>query len=275
MESYYLFFPFTDLKDLLLAEIEFHHPELRLSFSNKHFLSFKGPKGYQNQLKENPVVFSSRMGLFISKSDTDKENTVKVKEKEYWNYQIIKGILDTLEYNSPQLDSHAPARAWLKIAEAHELFKLNFRDSQQVIEIGSAPGGISYFLLNHGMKLFSIDPAKMNIEQCENFEHLKKSIFDVKREELPKYCDWIVSDLNLKGSVNVAEVVRISEFYPQLKGGFLTIKTPTKEDLAFLKKWKIPFKKRFSCQLFHLPSHRREIGLLFLKKERPAKSRPH
>ena len=65
MDSFYLFFHFPELKDLLIDEVKAFHPVLRLSFSNKNFLSFKGPKGYQKALKERPLIFVKRMEPFF------------------------------------------------------------------------------------------------------------------------------------------------------------------------------------------------------------------
>lgn len=262
---FYLFFIYPELKDLLLDELKLNHPKLSLSFSNNEFVSMKGPKNYETKLCANPVVFSRRMGIFIKKADSPSEYSVQAQASEYWHYSLIDGPWDTFDLLSAEKPPLAPARAWHKIQEACNHFNFDFNKGDQVIEIGSAPGGISYYILCKQAKLLAIDPAKMdkNLLQFEdNFCHLQKSIFEVQKNHLPQKCDWLVSDLNLAGDLNIGQCRRIVDLYPNIKGGFITIKTPKSSDLKNISKWKETFKK-FSVNIIHLPSHRREVGLFF------------
>ena len=154
--------------------------------------------------------------------------------------------------------------------EAHEIFRLDIKPSDSIIEIGSAPGGISYYLLELGVKLTSIDPAVMDphlLEQyAKNFTHLKESIFDIQSQHLPSYCDWVISDLNLDGDLNINQSGKIIKMFPNLKGAFLTVKTPRSEDIKRISKWTIGFKQRFKVNIINLPSHRKEIGIILQRK---------
>lgn len=259
--SFYLFFTFPNLKDLLLEELRRKHPSLTLSFSNKEFLSMKGADNYSNQLIRNPLIFARRMALFIDKQSSPSEYSIALKDNEFWNYKIINSKCDTFDLKEIEKPDEAPSRAWHKIQQACEFFHWEIQKGETVIEVGSAPGGISYYLLEKGAKLFAIDPAQMD-NKFQNFTHIQKSIFDVDRRDLPKHCDWLVSDLNLSGDLNVAQCKRISEYYPKLKGGFITIKTPKDFDVKHMRKWESEF-NRFKTTIIHLPSHRREIGLFF------------
>lgn len=264
-ESFYLFFHNKDIKDLLIEEISMKYPQLKLSFSNKEFVSMKGHSDIFSELRKNPVLFAKRQALFLEKIDQVPDGDFVVVGKQYWSYQIIPGYCDTLGIEEEELSQEIPARAYLKMQQAHHVFNLDIKANDSIIEIGSAPGGISYYLLNLGVHLLSIDPAVMSSILTEKFDshftHLKKSIFDVKRNFLPKNCEWVVSDLNLPGDLNVQQVSRIIEYYPNIKGAFLTIKTPNKDELKKIEKWMKVFKK-FQVIPVHLPSHRREMGLI-------------
>lgn len=268
MNLFYIFFYDRIVKDLLLEEVRLNHPELTLSFSNDQFISMKGPVSYDDELKLRPVVFSKRQACFVAKSATEPENVeyLKISDNEYWIYTVIKTPNDF--YGLPIMEKplEAPARAYLKIKEAHEFFDMKFAKKDQVVEIGSAPGGISYYLLELGMKLVSIDPAvmdqKLSRDYPSSFLHIKKSIFDISNMDLPERCDWVISDLNLKGNIALEQSMRIMDYYPDLKGAFLTIKTPEISDVKRIIKWKLKLARKYKVQICHLPSHRREIGFI-------------
>ncbi len=274
---FYLFFYDSPLKDLLLGEIALKYPELHLSFSNKSFISMKGPSGFEEKLKKNPIIFAKRQALFLSKEQTEPTNSsfIRVSENQFWLYQTIETPIDTYDLQSVELPKEAPARAYLKIQEAHSLFNLDFKNGQIAVEIGSAPGGISYYLLKQGMKLYCIDPAKMEPALAQNFptnfRHIMRSVFDVDRRDLYKDCNWLISDLNLEGRLNIEQSKRIMDYYPELQGAFLTIKTPKISDLNKIPLWIKFFEPDYEVTAFHLPSHRREIGFMIkpLKKNLP------
>lgn len=268
MNEFYLFFYHPKLKDLLLEEIKLKHPELSLSFSNKDFVSMKGPKGHAQSLRDNPIIFSRRQARFLSKEQNrpSSGDFAMLNENQYWTYETIATDVDTFDIHELNIRQEVPARAYHKACQAFRLFDIKLGESDHIIEVGSAPGGISYYVLDQGATLTSIDPAKMdpilNEKFPNRFTHLQKSIFDISKDELPKHCDWVISDLNLDGGINVNQSLRIMDFYKDLKGAFLTIKTPVLSDLEKIEKWVSKFEKKYDVTVCHLPSHRREIGLM-------------
>jgi hypothetical protein len=265
MNEFYLFFYRYKYKDLILAELNLKYPEMKLSFSNREFLSMKGPAHVKHKLKDEPIIFSLRQGIFLGKSGEDQGgNSLKVGE-QFWQYELIKSEVDLYKYVEKDISADVPARAYHKMEQAHSLFKLDIESGDYAIEMGSAPGGISYYLLHLGIKLCSIDPADMNENLFKNFpehfKHIKKSIFDVERYEFPKKCDWLISDLNLPGDFNINQAKRIMDYYPNIKGVFLTIKVPNISELKKISKWLEIFKS-FEVNAVHLPAHRREFGLI-------------
>ena len=274
MNDFYLFFYHPKLKDLLLEEIKLKHPRLKLSFSNKEFVSMKGPKVYSDELVKAPIVFARRQAVFVSKESCEPVagEYTKVGGNQYWQYETIRTPCDTFDLTEIDICDEVPARAYHKACQAFRLFNIEISSDDQVVEIGSAPGGISYYVLDRGARLLSIDPASMDpiiSNKFKNrFEHIKKSVFDVNREDLPRECHWLISDLNLDAGINVNQSFRIMEFFPSIKGAFLTIKTPVLSDLTKIDKWVSKFLGKYEVNVFHLPSHRREIGLMIrpLKK---------
>jgi hypothetical protein len=273
MNNFYLFFFKKEVKQLLLDELEIKIPSLNLSFSNKSFISMKGDESIFETLKKMDIIFATRIGIFKAKVSEKPEissTSVQVSESQWWCYEKLNNHQDTFDYVPSELPAMAPARAYFKIKEAHEIFKLNIKSSDSIIEIGSAPGGISYYLLELGVKLISIDPALMEphlLEQyADRFTHLKESIFDIQSQHLPRTCDWFISDLNLDGDLNINQSAKIIKMYPKIKGAFITIKTPRSEDINRISKWTIGFKQKFKVNIINLPSHRREIGLVLTRK---------
>lgn len=270
--QFYLFFYHEEVKELLLQELAISYPELRLSFSNKFFLSMKGPRGYEESLT-NPfsVTFSFLIGKFIEKNNQRKVEFLEcteVKEGEFWHFKVLS-TLGKEARETIDVPKDIPARAWLKTSDFERLQLGSFEEGQNVIEIGAAPGGITTYLLKKGCSVWSIDPAQMDssLEKNfpESFTHLKKSTFDVLKVELPRKVDWIVFDLNLPGVLCLKELQRFVSYYP-LASVFMTIKCPRKEEVALIFKIKNLSFPKHELGLFHLPSHKKEFGLKLISR---------
>ncbi len=270
-----LFFPKAEQHDLLKEEVRLKFPNAKLSFSKEGLVSFKFESKDIDRKKISRVIYSRRVGLFEQKLNQVPHKTknldyIEIKEGEYWQYQILECQLDHFKLSEIEFDESAPSRSYLKMKEVHRFFKLNLIQGQQVLEIGSAPGGISYYLLRLGLNVFCIDPAQMEAKLQEdypqNFIHLQKSIFDVEFNEVPKEIDWVVVDLNLKAEISVNQTLRFVQKNKSIKGVFLTLKTPKINDVAKILKLENEIQKKLNREIkvFQLPSHRREVGLLIV-----------
>lgn len=125
------------------------------------------------------------------------------------------------------LPSEAPSRAWLKLEEALAWSRLPLRRDQVAVEIGSAPGGASFALLQRGLKVVGVDPGKMapQVLSASGFSHLQLSLGDLRREQLPAKVDWLLMDVNLAPQVALHGVRRIvSTLRPSLRGVIFTLK---------------------------------------------------
>lgn len=104
------------------------------------------------------------------------------------------------------LPADAPSRAWLKMEQAlvvagwHGAGALRGR---MALELGSAPGGASLSLLQHGVTVFGVDAAAMDRRVLDfasadgaHFVHFKMNTGQVPRSLLPARVDLLVCDLN-------------------------------------------------------------------------------
>ena len=109
------------------------------------------------------------------------------------------------------LQPTAPSRAWLKMEQALawlELDKAEALKGKVVLELGCAPGGASYSLLQRGAEVIGVDTGAMD-ERVLNFSgpsgakftHLATSAAELLKNTLPQHVDIVVSDMNLEPSL--------------------------------------------------------------------------
>jgi 23S rRNA (cytidine2498-2'-O)-methyltransferase len=125
------------------------------------------------------------------------------------------------------LPAEAPSRAWLKIEEALRWSGLPLRAGEVALELGSAPGGTSWALLDRGLTVIGVDPGAMDprVLARPGFSHLKMTVGELRREHLPRQVDWLLLDVNLAPQVALHQTRRIvSMLRPTLRGVILTLK---------------------------------------------------
>lgn len=121
----------------------------------------------------------------------------------------------------------APSRAWLKIEEAIAWSALPLRAGEVAVEIGSAPGGASWSLLERGLRVIGVDPGEMDrrVLAAPAFTHLRLPLGELRREQLPARVDWLLMDVNLAPQVALHGVRRIvSTLRDTLRGVVFTLK---------------------------------------------------
>lgn len=254
------------LEKALIFEVQTRFKGWRLAFSAPGFVTFKG-----DESQGWPVPSLARLwGECLGKAavapagadllDLGPTGTWAVKVQTpapWWN--------DPLQLSHIELPEDAPSRAWLKIEEAIELFDLPIGPGSKVLEVGAAPGGAVWSLLNRGVQVIGVDPAAID-QVCTthpNFTHLRKPF----QELLPtdyEGVDWWLSDLNLApGSVlsHIGRLLRSADVKP--KGLVLTLKMSKPEVAAEyfehaqrVREW------GYHTQLRLLPSHHKEVALI-------------
>jgi 23S rRNA (cytidine2498-2'-O)-methyltransferase len=118
------------------------------------------------------------------------------------------------------------SRAYLKIAEAIAWSRFPMKIGDQVVEIGSSPGGTSQRLLDLGMNVTGIDPAEMadEITNHPSFTFVRGKSMQIKRRFFSKF-RWLVCDANVAPNYTLDTVEAIVT-YPttKIEGLLLTIK---------------------------------------------------
>ncbi|MFP5384607.1 MAG: SAM-dependent methyltransferase [Bacteriovoracia bacterium] len=191
-------------------------------------------------------------------------------EDEFWmgSYTLRQDHFQTPgEVSSIPDRSDVPSRAYFKLAEAYEAFDLPFEHQEKVLELGSAPGGASLFLLEQDMKVLGVDPADMDplVAKKFDFKHIRKPFETLTEKDFIGDIDWIISDINLPPTVVLKEVFRLLTFLSP-RGLVLTLKINDLKHLEVVATVREKFRKLGfeKVDLKYLPSHRKEIALIAL-----------
>lgn len=302
MSQFYFVLTNPEAEPLLKKEIQWGYPNFKLSYSRPGFLTFKadhagafspwmcrlsglclGKKEVDELLKYPKAWLWKRSDKFVPPKELEEisENSLfKIGEKvtlimmvgehEYWVGEYIqkRSHFQTPGEESSILKRDVPSRAYYKMAEAFESFDLPMDIQEKVLELGSAPGGASLFLLEQELRVFGVDPAEMDpsIIKNRNFKHIRKPFETLNADNFKEDIDWIISDINLPPSVVVKEVDRFLTFL-EPRGVVLTLKLNQDRYLRMLKPIMESYRQKGfkQVELKYLPSHRQEIALIALR----------
>ncbi len=301
MAHFYFALTNPEADGLLKEEVKNFYPELKLSYSRPGFLTFKANhpvfwkplfarvagvshgKVREDEIKVQRAWLYKREASYLppkALQDLSDKTIFKIGETvtlvmmigedEYWigEYPLSPTHFQTPGEVSSILEVAAPSRAYYKIAEAFEAFDLPFDHQERVLELGSAPGGASQFLLEQDMQVLGVDPAQMDekILKHINFKHLRKPFEHLEQGDFSKDVDWIVSDINLPPTIILKEIDRLLKFL-EPRGLVLTLKMNDPKHLELLSETVANFKKKGfrKVELKYLPSHRQEIALIALR----------
>lgn len=178
--------------------------------------------------------------------------------------------------NSPiTLPPEAPSRAYLKAAELIDWADADLKPGQVAVELGSAPGGAVWYMLERGLKVVGVDPGAMHprVLAHPNYRHVSKTVSELDPSDLPEHVDWLLLDMNAEPRTTLALTGPILEtLAPDLQGVLLTLK---------LNLWKfgndVPrylFQIRQMLPGFEvlraaqLSNHRQEVGVIGIRGTR-------
>ncbi|MCG7381106.1 SAM-dependent methyltransferase [Paenibacillus sp. ACRRY] len=159
------------------------------------------------------------------------------------------------------------SRAKFKLLEAEQTFGIDFASFHKALDIGAAPGGWTSFLLERGLEVTAVDPAKMDATLLESpkLTFLKKNAGDVRFRE--GEFDLLVCDMSWSPKLMSRLVSDL--LYSLQSGGtaVVTVKLLHKKPLALIKEVIDTFERsrmqiQRSKQLFH---NREEITLYMIK----------
>jgi 23S rRNA (cytidine2498-2'-O)-methyltransferase len=140
------------------------------------------------------------------------------------------------------LPEDVPSRAWLKLEQAlawRVWDKLDLR-GQTALDLGCAPGGATFALLQRGMNVLGVDTGEMDPRvlqlakaQDVRFDHWRTAAGRLNLTALPQEPSILLCDINLAPPEVLPQIMRIQDAI-QARRLILTIKlnTPALEDRA-------------------------------------------
>jgi|GEM_PF-673036 len=170
----------------------------------------------------------------------------------------------------------APSRAYSKLVEAVTHFRLPLRAGEGVLELGAAPGGATFALLELGLSVVAVDPAEMDARLAPfadgrglTLHHLKKPAQALESADLSPVgapLRWLVSDMNVAPPLSAHYVLRARALMKTtLRGAILTLKLNDTAAVDTLPRVLRELERAFgrAPRVAHLPSHRREVVVVF------------
>lgn len=159
------------------------------------------------------------------------------------------------------------SRAKFKLLEAELCFGIDFAAFHEALDIGAAPGGWTSFLLERGLKVTAVDPAKLHpdVLASPRLTHLRKNANSVKFRE--HQFDLLVCDMSWSPKLTAKLVTEL--LYALVPGGtaVVTVKLLSKKPMALIQEVLATFQEarlqvQRAKQLFH---NRDEITLYMIK----------
>lgn len=140
------------------------------------------------------------------------------------------------------LPADVPSRAWLKLEQALAWRGWDQLDlsGQTALDLGCAPGGATYALIQRGMNVLGIDTGEMDPRVLDlakvkgvRFDHWRTAAGRLNLTALPREVALLLCDINLAPPLVIPEIQRIQDAV-QARRLILTIKlnTPALEDRA-------------------------------------------
>jgi 23S rRNA (cytidine2498-2'-O)-methyltransferase len=209
---------------------------------------------------------------------------VELGEEEFW-----AGIHLHSRWLSPDpagdagivMSERSPSRAWLKLEEAVRFFDLEITPRDIVVELGCAPGGVVLALLDRGISVIGVDPAKMADVVMQSaisnrddgkagqawFYHCRKPAALVSKKDLGQGVTWYMSDMNQSPEVVLKECARFCKMSPSIRGALMTLKLTDPLQVAEKAKWFAELRAMGfrTIHLQQLSVHHKELALLALK----------
>ena len=227
--------------------------------------------------EEGPPAMRPRIGAVIG-------TVVELGPDEFWSgvhYHAPFLSPDAAGDSGIEMPADSPSRAWLKLEEAVRFFDLNFSPADIVVELGCAPGGVVLALLNRGVPVIGVDPAKMAevvmasaiSERADVpagrpwFFHCRKPAAIASKRDLGQGVTWFMSDMNQSPEVVLKECARFCKMAPTIRGVLITLKLTDLLQVAEKQHWLASLRALgfTTVRVQQLSVHHKEFALLGLR----------
>lgn len=189
------------------------------------------------QIRRGEIPAPGDMVLNVIMGETDTEPLFLGVHQHHPGRHPVPGGLPRL-VATPEV----PSRAWLKLEQALAWRGWDRADwrGQTALDLGCAPGGASFALLNRGMNVIGVDTGEMDervfkLAQAKGvgFEQWRIPAGRIDLQSLPPKIDLLLCDINL-APPQVLPIVERLQKHVQAKRLILTLKlnTVSLEDYA-------------------------------------------
>jgi 23S rRNA (cytidine2498-2'-O)-methyltransferase len=165
----------------------------------------------------------------------------------------------------------APSRAYGKLLEVLAWSGLEPRAGERAAEVGAAPGGAAWALLERGLFVVGIDPADMDgrVLVHPRFTHVPRSINVLAAEAMPRDLDWVLVDVNAPPKLALRSIELLLERSRRsLRGVIATLKLRDgrAEDDVWRAAGELTKLGFPDVRLRQLAQHHREVALVGLRR---------
>ncbi|MFD1884283.1 SAM-dependent methyltransferase [Paenibacillus wenxiniae] len=159
------------------------------------------------------------------------------------------------------------SRAKFKLLEAEKVFGIDFTAFRRALDVGAAPGGWTSFLLERGLHVIAVDPAKMHpsLQNHPQLKTVRRNAADVKFSA--GEFDLLVCDMSWSPKLTARLVIDLLDAVQPGGTVIVTVKLMHKKPLAVIREVMQSFEEarlqiQRAKQLFH---NRDEITLYMVK----------
>ncbi len=150
------------------------------------------------------------------------------------------------------------------------------------MELGCAPGGVVHALLERGISVIGVDPARLApsimtaavpavpampaVPDAPWVFHCRKPAALVSKRDLAGRATWFMSDMNQSPDIAIKECVRFRTMCPSIRSALITLKLTDLAQIADKPRWLAALRTAGfrTLRLQQLSVHHRELALLAL-----------
>jgi len=180
------------------------------------------------QPRLEPTTKPLSVNLLVRSGDPVLDCVLVAPDQWWIGYHVARALPSRWPGGVPKIDlpAHAVSRAYLKMQEALLWSGLPTVPGERCVEIGASPGGSCQALLDRGLVVAGIDPAKMHDDVLAhpNFTHVRARGADLKRREF-RGIKWLMVDSNVAPQHTLDTVEHIvTNRQVHVRGMLLTLK---------------------------------------------------